>query len=54
MGAVLIGIALVILAVLLWVGALSVAHALAIFIGLIGVLLILYWAWPTGWGRRVA
>ena len=52
MAAALVGIALVILAVLLWVGSLSVAHALALFIGLFGVLLILYWALPGAWGRR--
>jgi hypothetical protein len=52
MVAALVGIALVILAVLLWVGGVSVAHAIAIFIGLIGVLLVLYWGLPGGWGRR--
>lgn len=52
MVAVLIGIVLVIIAVLLWLGTITVAHALAIFIGLIGVTLVLYWALPGGWGRR--
>lgn len=52
MVAVLIGIALVIVAVALWLGGLTVAHALAIFIGLMGVLLVAYWGLPGGWGRR--
>ncbi len=52
MVAVLIGIVLVIVAVLLWLGTITVAHALAIFIGLIGVALVLYWGLPGGWGRR--
>jgi len=51
--AVLFGIALVITAVVLWIGGLSVAHAVAIMIGVIGVLLIAYWGAPaTAWGRR--
>ena len=48
MFSVLIGIALVIVAVLTWLGSMSVAHALAIFIGLVGVLVLLY-----GFGDRV-
>jgi hypothetical protein len=48
MFSVLIGIALVIVAVVLWLGTVSVAHALAILIGLIGVLVLLY-----GFGDRV-
>lgn len=51
--AVLIGIALIIVAVVLWVGGLSVVHALAILIGAIGVLLVAYWALPTAYSRRV-
>ncbi len=50
--AVLIGVALVIVAVVLWLGNLTVAHALAILIGMIGLLLVCYWAYPAGWGRR--
>lgn len=51
--AVLFGIALVIVAVVLWVGGLSLAHAVAILIGVIGVLLVAYWGAPaTAWGRR--
>lgn len=48
MFSVLIGIALVIVAVVLWLGTISVAHALAVLIGLIGVLVLLY-----GFGDRV-
>lgn len=48
MFSVLIGIVLVIAAVLLWLGNISVAHALAILIGLVGVLVLLY-----GLGDRV-
>ena len=51
--AVLIGIVLIIAGIVLWLGALSVAHALALLIGLTGVLLLLYWAYPAGWARRV-
>jgi hypothetical protein len=39
--------------VVLWLGNLTVAHALAIFIGVIGILLLAYWAYPGGWTRRV-
>lgn len=48
MFSVLIGVVLVIAAALLWLGSLSVAHALAILIGLVGVLVLLY-----GFGDRV-
>lgn len=48
MFSVLIGIALVIVAVVLWLGSITVLHALAILIGLIGVLVLLY-----GFGDRV-
>lgn len=48
----LIGIVLVIVAVLLWVGDMTATHGLAIFIGLIGVAMALYWAFPVGWTRR--
>ena len=51
--AVLIGIALIITAVILWLGGLTLAHAVAILIGLVGVLLLLYWALPaTAYARR--
>jgi hypothetical protein len=39
---VLVGIVLVIVAVILWVGSMSLAHAVAILIGLIGILVILW------------
>jgi hypothetical protein len=47
---VIIGVALVIVAVVLWVGNLSVSHALAIFIGLFGVLILL-WGFGDRTGR---
>jgi hypothetical protein len=50
--AVLAGIALIIIGVVTWLGDLTVTHALALFIGIIGVLLLAYWAYPAGWGRR--
>ena len=51
--AVLFGIALVIVAVVLWVGGLSLVHAVAILIGVTGALLVAYWAAPGNmWGRR--
>ena len=51
--AALIGIALVIVAVALWLGGISIAHAVAILIGALGVLLLLYWALPaTAYARR--
>jgi len=48
MFSVLIGIVLVIVAVVLWLGGMTVTHALAILIGLLGVLVLLY-----GFGERV-
>jgi hypothetical protein len=48
MVSVLIGIVLVIAAVLLWLGNITVAHALALFIGFVGVLVLLW-----GFGDRV-
>ena len=45
---VLIGIALVITAVVLWLGNVTAPHALAILIGLTGILVLLY-----GFGDRV-
>jgi len=47
---VLIGVALVIVAVVLWLGNITVPHALAIFIGLFGVL-ILVWGFGDRAGR---
>lgn len=48
MVSVLIGIVMVIVAVLLWLGNISVGHALALLIGLVGVLVLLW-----GFGDRV-
>jgi hypothetical protein len=45
--AVLIGIILIIVAVVEWLGHLSTSHAVAILIGLLGVLLVLWWAAPA-------
>jgi hypothetical protein len=45
--AVLTGLALVIVAVVLWLGHLTTAHAVAIGIGLVGVLLVVYAAVPA-------
>lgn len=45
--AILIGLALVIVAVVLWLGHLTTAHAVAIGIGLLGVLLVLYGTVPA-------
>ena len=51
--AALIGIALVIVAVALWLGGISIAHAVAILIGALGVQLVLYWALPASvYARR--
>jgi hypothetical protein len=48
MFSVLIGVIMVIVAVVLWLGHMTVAHALALLIGLVGVLVLLY-----GFGDRV-
>jgi hypothetical protein len=45
---VIVGIALIIVAVILWTGGMSLAHALAILIGLVGIM-VLVW----GFGDRV-
>lgn len=50
--AVIAGIVFIIVGVVLWIGNLSIEHGLAIFIGLIGILLLAYWGYPAGWGRR--
>jgi hypothetical protein len=50
--AVLAGIALIIVGVVLWLGNLTVAHGLALFTGITGILLLAYWAYPAGWTRR--
>lgn len=48
MVSVLIGVALVIVAVVLWLAGVTVAHALAILIGIVGLLVLLY-----GFGDKV-
>jgi hypothetical protein len=50
--AVIGGIVLVIVAVVLWVSHISVDHALAIFIGIIGILVILAGVVPGQYWRR--
>jgi hypothetical protein len=51
--AVLIGIALIIVAVIEWLGNLSITHAIAILTGVAGILLVLYWALPaSAYARR--
>jgi hypothetical protein len=51
--AVLIGIALIITAVVLWAGGITTGHAVAILTGAIGVLLVAYWALPaSAYARR--
>jgi hypothetical protein len=52
MVAILVGIALVIVAVVLWLGDVSTAHALAIFIGIIGLLIALAGIIPGQYLRR--
>jgi hypothetical protein len=53
MAAALIGIVFVIVAVVLWLGHLTVAHAIAIETGLLGILLILWWVLPgSAYARR--
>jgi hypothetical protein len=49
MFSVLAGIVLVILACVLWFGHVSVEHALAITIGLVGVIIILGGIVPESW-----
>lgn len=50
--AVLIGIIYIITAVILWVAKVSTAHAIAILMGLLGVLLLAYGALPVYFNRR--
>jgi hypothetical protein len=48
-----LGIVLVIVAVVLWFGHLTPDHALAILIGIAGVLLAAWWAVPgRAWDHR--
>jgi hypothetical protein len=50
--AVLLGLVLVIVAVVTWLGQLGAAHAVAIGLGVLGVLLVVYGAVPAQWVRR--
>jgi hypothetical protein len=50
--AILGGIVLVIVAVVLWVSHISVEHALAIFIGIVGILVLLGGVVPGQYWRR--
>lgn len=50
--AVLLGIVLVIVAVVTWLGHLGAAHAVALGLGVLGVLLIVYGTAPAHWVRR--
>jgi hypothetical protein len=53
MAAVILGLVLIIAAVVAWVGHLSTVHAVAILLGAVGVLLVLYWAVPgRHWEHR--
>lgn len=52
MAAIIAGIILVITAVVLWFGHLSVTHALALLIGITGALILLAGFLPLGYLRR--
>lgn len=51
--AVLLGLVLVVLGFLVWVGTVTLIHAVAITIVVAGLLLVLWWALPQGYARRV-
>jgi hypothetical protein len=46
------GIVLIITAVIVWVGNISLDHALAIFMGIIGLLILLYGVAPRYWSVK--
>jgi hypothetical protein len=52
MGSAIAGLVLVVVAVVVWLGHLTVDHALAILIGIIGVLLVLFGYLPGTYFRR--
>lgn len=52
MASIIAGIILVITAVFLWAGTISLVHALALTIGTIGVLVLLYGVVPVAYFRR--
>lgn len=45
------GIVLIITAVVVWFGNISLEHALAIFMGIVGLLILLYGWVPQYWRR---
>ncbi len=52
--AVLLGLVLVILGVLVWVGTVTLIHAVAVALVIAGLLLVLWWAVPANlYARRV-
>lgn len=46
------GIIYIIVGILLWVGNISIDHALAIFIGIIGIGLLVWFAYPSAYAMR--
>lgn len=52
MASIIAGIVLIIAAVLLWAGTLTLVHAMAITIGILGVLILLYGVVPVAYFRR--
>jgi hypothetical protein len=52
MVSIIVGVVLVIVGIVTWVGTMSVAHALAIFIGLMGILILVYGVAPVAYIRR--
>jgi spore maturation protein SpmA len=51
MVSVIVGVLMIILAVILWVGHISLPHAVAIMIGLIGLLVLLFGVVPVAYTR---
>jgi len=52
MASIIAGIILIIVAVFLWAGTLTLVHAAAITIGVVGVLILLFGAVPVAYIRR--
>jgi hypothetical protein len=46
------GIVLIIVAVILWLGNISLEHAMAIFVGIVGIIILLAGFVPTRYIRR--
>jgi len=53
MGSVAAGIILVVIGILLWVGVITLSHAFAIFLVIIGLGLALFYYAPAAYVRRV-